>query len=151
MAPVVYIEASPAMRDLVADNLGPGAAEHMQFEDGFSLLAFEGDVPVGVIAVSLHPLPRPLHDVEGFIEFVEVKRSRRKQGIASGLVSRAVARCRESRAVQLRAWSSEDRVAALAMWKALGFGLCPGVKRHEAVDVEGFYALLPLSSGTRTA
>lgn len=117
------------------------AAQHMCFEDGFSLLALNNDdLPVGLIAVQWrHLLPPLTHLEEGFINIIEVRSDFRRQGVASRLIERAVRRAVRHGAYQVRAWSSEDKVAALAMWQALGFGLCPTTVFPPGQTVNGYF------------
>ena len=63
------------------------AARHLHFADGFSLLALDGDIPVGLIAVQWRDLPTPFVPgaCEGFIDFLEVRPEVRRQGIATAL------------------------------------------------------------------
>ncbi|MBN2046399.1 MAG: GNAT family N-acetyltransferase [Anaerolineaceae bacterium] len=120
-------------------------ARHLHIEDGFSLLAVDGSEIVGMIAVYWRPLPAPLSGVtEGYIDIIEVAADRRRQGIARALVEGCIARAKTEAVYQLRAWSSEDKLEAIPMWKALGFGLCPAVTYPRGQEVRGYYVTLPL-------
>ena len=47
-------------------------------------------------------------------------------------------------ACQLRAWSTNDKVEAIPMWKALGFTLCPVTHAMWGPQVTGYFAALRL-------
>jgi hypothetical protein len=42
-------------------------------------------------------------------------------------------------AYQIRAWSSDDKIEAIPMWKALGFGLCPATEHPRGQEVKGYF------------
>lgn len=135
-----YIDADESWRPRLAEEWGAVAAQHMHFEDGFSILAMHQGQPVGLIAVYWRALPPPLPETsEGYIDIIEVRPGYRRLGIATALVERAAARARARGAYQLRAWSSEDKVEAIPMWRALGFGLCPAVTHPGGQVVRGYY------------
>ncbi len=99
----------------------------MRLENGFSIVAVCDGEPVGLISISWRELPAPLPATgEGFVDIIEVRQRFRRRGVGRQLVEMASARIAERGCYQIRAWSSEDKVAAIAMWKALGFALCPG-------------------------
>lgn len=128
-AELTILDVDEAWRGRVRSAMGEMAARHMHLSDGFTLIAVDGRVPAGLIAVVWRDLPPPLTGcVEGFIDIIEVAPEYRRRGVATALVEMAAARARERRAYQLRAWSSEDKTEAIPMWRALGFGLCPAVE-----------------------
>jgi len=53
-------------------------------------------------------------------------------------------RAKDAKKFQLRAWSSADKTAAIPMWRALGFGLCPATTYPRAAAVEGYFVALVL-------
>jgi GNAT superfamily N-acetyltransferase len=112
----------------------------MHLKDGFSMLALDSDRPVGLIAVYWRELPPPLPTCsEGYIDIVEVPAGFRRQGIATQLIELAAQRARQHRVYQLRAWSSEDKVEAILLWRALGFGLCPATTYPGGQPVKGYF------------
>jgi GNAT superfamily N-acetyltransferase len=134
-----YLVADESYSVDLAGGWSDVAARHLHFADGFSLLALDGDIPVGLIAVQWQDLPPPFVPgvCEGFIDFLEVRPDVRRQGIATALIARSAERAQAHGAYQLRAWSSQDKTAALFMWKALGFSLCPAVTYAQGQAVDG--------------
>lgn len=137
--------AGPEWQPRIANAWNETAARHMHFNDGFSLLALDGDTPAGLISVVYRPLPAPLETtVEAFIDIIEVATPYRRQGIARQLVDHTARRARAAGAWQLRAWSSEDKTGALRLWRALGFGLCPATTYPGGRAVDGYFVARPL-------
>jgi 1,4-dihydroxy-2-naphthoyl-CoA hydrolase len=138
---VRYLEVDGALRDLVEETWGGKVARHIHLTDGFSLIAFAGEELAGLISVVWRELPQPsAAGEEAFIDIIEVAPKYRRQGIARNLLRRAAARTRDRGAHQFRAWSSEDKVEAIAMWQAIGFALCPAIEYHGGREIRGFYA-----------
>jgi len=82
----------------VKEVFGSIASDHTHISDGFSFGAF--------------------------IDIIEVADSYRRKGVASGLILRAMDRVKELGLYQIEAWSSEDKIEAIHMWKKNGFGIC---------------------------
>ena len=83
-------------------------------------------------------LPSPLTGTEkAFIDFIEVSQDYRRRGIAQRLVQMAEDRARDNGVCQIRAWSSQNKIEAIPMWKALGFSLCPADPKDEGSP--GYY------------
>jgi hypothetical protein len=57
------------------------------------------------------------------------------------LIDLSILRAREHGAYQLRAWSSEDKIEAIPMWKQLGFGLCPATVFPRGQEVRGYFVI----------
>jgi GNAT superfamily N-acetyltransferase len=136
-----YIAADEPYRVDITRCWGDVAARHIHIADGFTLLAMDNDNPMGLIAVQWRHLPPPFLPgaCEGFIDIIEVRPEVRRQGIATTLIERSAVRAQAYGAYQLRAWSSQDKTAALLMWKALGFGLCPAVTVAQGLEVSGYF------------
>ena len=142
---VQIVECDADLKRRVGEVMGEVAENHIRLEDGFAYVALDGDTPVGIIAVYRRRLPAPLPETyEGFINIIEVADSHRRCGLGRRLVAMSVERCRKQGLRQVRAWSSEDRTAALSMWKALGFALCPATEHPRGVEVKGYFVALPL-------
>lgn len=140
---IAFVDADESLRDRIGREWGEMVARHMHTSDGFSIVTLAGDDIVGLIAVVWRDLPPPLPDtVEAYIDIIEVRSDFRRQGIAAELVRLAVARARERGAYQMRAWSSDDKVEAIPMWRALGFGLCPTTTYPRGRAVQGYFATL---------
>ena len=139
---VDYFEVASDWRDRVYEEWGEKAARHSHFEDGFTIVATHDDKLAGMISVLWRTLP--IHQAEsreGYIDIIEVSQKYRRRGIASQLIHRASERASADGAYQIRAWSSEDKIEAIPMWHALGFGLAPAAVFHGDVEIQGFYAV----------
>jgi GNAT superfamily N-acetyltransferase len=145
MSVIDFVDVDEPLRERIGREWGEVAARHMHLSDGFSIVALVGDESVGLIAVIWRELPPPLPaTVEGYIDIIEVRRDYRRRGIASQLVRLVAARARERGAYQLRAWSSEDKIEAIPLWRALGFGLCPATTTPRGQTVHGYFVALVL-------
>ena len=155
--PVTIVEADPEMIARVLPLLNGTQAKYAQTAAGFTLFALQPNAspsvppvnadtsakPVGLLAVEIRNLPEPLADItEAFINIIEVDEPLRRRAIASRMIGIAAARARERGASQLRAWTSHDKTAALAMWHRLGFCLCPATERFNGEEVRVFYVVL---------
>lgn len=137
---ITYLEADERIRDRVEREWGHKAASHMHLSDGFSIVALENDILVGLISACWRNLPPPLPDTrEGYVDILEVHREYRRKGIARQLIQMACGRAKRKGVYQLRAWSSEDKIEAIPLWRALGFGLCPSVAHPQGKEVKGFF------------
>jgi GNAT superfamily N-acetyltransferase len=135
-----FIDADEAWKDRVLEEWGETSARHMHLEDGFSILAIGGNNLVGLISVYWKTLPSPLPETqEGYIDILEVHRDFRRKGIATHLIDLSLQRATEKRVYQMRGWSSFDKREAIAMWKALGFGLCPAATYPNGQPVTGYF------------
>lgn len=140
MCRVIYVDADEPMKACIAHEWGDLAARHMHLADGFSIVALVSEQPVGLIAVSYRRLPAPLVGIyEGYIDIIEVHPEYRRQGIATQLIAMVIERLRAQRLYQVRAWSSEDKRAAIHLWHALGFTLCPAMTYPRGEGVQGYF------------
>ena len=138
---IEYVDADGAMKVKLVDLWGEVIERHMHIEDGFSIVPLHAGKPVGLISVYWRELPSPLSKTkEGYIDIIEVIEGYRRRGIARELVRRSAERARREGAYQLRAWSSEDKVEAIPMWKSLGFGLTPITDQ----EIKGYFVTYPL-------
>lgn len=71
---------------------------------------------------------------DGYIDCIEVLPPYRRQHVAAGLLARSEEWARKQGLYQLRAWSSDDKTEAIAMWQRLGYGLCPALMRGQSLD-----------------
>ena len=147
MAEIEFVEATAELCGLVAEVWGEVGVWHLHIDDGFAILAMCEERPVGLIAVYPRELPPPLAGGrEAFIDMIDVVAEFRRRGVGRRLVGMAAERARQQGMCQVRAWSSADKVEAIPMWKALGFGLCPGrdLSGRTGEWVEGYFVALPL-------
>ena len=153
-AQIAYVEADQELRARVVaqwQTWFPSVGEYIVLEEGFTIVALDGDQAVGLISVRWEQLPPPLSEVtDAYIWDIEVAETHRWRGIARRLIAEVDRRAADHGAYQLRAWSSYDRLEALPMWKALGFGLCPSsiVSAVTGQPVQGFFVARPLGSGS---
>lgn len=140
MCRVIYVNADEAMKGCIAHTWGDLVARHMHLADGFSIVAKAAEQPIGLIAVVYRQLPAPLVSAyEGYIDIIEVHPDYRRQGIATQLVAMVIERLRAQHLYQVRAWSSEDKTAAIQLWQALGFTLCPAMTYPCGQGVPGYF------------
>lgn len=140
MSGIVFVDANAALKARIGQEWGEVAAHHTHLTDGFSLVALVGDALAGLIALQYRTLPAPwTATYEGFIDIIEVHPLYRRQGIAAQLIRRACERLRAQGIYQVRAWSSEDKTAAIQMWKRLGFTLCPATTYVREQTVPGYF------------
>jgi GNAT superfamily N-acetyltransferase len=142
-----YIFADSTIRERIAAEWGQLEAAHLHFDDGFTIITVHQREIAGFISVQWRTLPLPLRNIrEGFIDIIEVRDSFRRQGVARGLVSLSMTHAQKEGVYQLRSWSSEDKVEAIPMWHALGFGLCPGSTYPRGQEVKGYLVSKVLTS-----
>jgi GNAT superfamily N-acetyltransferase len=141
MTDIRYVECDVELKREVGIVMGEVAERHIRLEDGYALVALDGDKPVGLIAVYRRQLADPLCDTdEGFINIIEVAEAHRRQGIARRLIQMSIERSRKEGHHQLRAWSSAGSADdAIRMWKALGFALCPATVHPRGQEVKGYF------------
>jgi GNAT superfamily N-acetyltransferase len=137
---LTYCDADETMRDRVGAEWSEKAARHMHLTDGFSIMALEGAILAGLISVYCKALPAPLLETfDWYIDILEVQKDYRRRGIASHLIELVIQRAKEAGVYQIRSWSSEDKIEAIPMWKALGFGLCPATAYPQGKEVKGYF------------
>ena len=146
MADIRYVECDANLRRQIGEVMGEVAESHIRLEDGYAFVAFDGEAPVGLIAVQRRQLPDPLGEMdEGFINIIEVVESHRRRGIARRLVEMSADRSRKEGRHQLRAWSTAGSAdPAIRMWKTLGFGLCPATIYPRGQEVKGYFVAYQL-------
>ena len=135
-----FIDADEALKNRVMQEWGENSARHMHLEDGFSILAMDGNNLVGLTSVYWRTLPVPLPETcEGYIDILEVHKDFRRKGIATRLIDLSLERAHEKGVYQMRAWSSFDKREAIAMWMSLVFGLCPAATYPNGQQVMGYF------------
>ena len=132
-----------AARSRVRDVWGEWVERHLHFARGFTLLASTRDDLAGVLSLRLSD-DSALQ--EGFIDVLDVRPAFRRRGIGRSLVMRSATQCRELGAVSLRAWSSSEKLAVLALWRDLGFDMTLGTIRSDRTGelVAGYHVTAPL-------
>ena len=144
---IQFVDADEALKNRVAEEWGEKPVRHMHLEDGFSILAMQGNHFVGLISVYWKTLPAPLAETcEGYIDILEVRKDFRRKGIATQLIDISLERAKERGAYQVRSWSSLDKKEAIPMWKSLGFGLCPATTFPKGKEVKGYFVVKLLNN-----
>jgi GNAT superfamily N-acetyltransferase len=125
------------MKENVRKNMGE---VNLHLSDGFSVVALYNEKPVGIISVYKKLLPPPLPETyEGYIDIIEVVEEYRMNGIAREILRMSIDRARKEGYYQLRAWSTDDKIEAIPVWKALGFCLCPTTHSMWGEKITGYF------------
>jgi ribosomal protein S18 acetylase RimI-like enzyme len=139
---LTYLEADENLKNRVGVEWGEKSARHIHLTDGFSTVACDNRLIVGLISVYWKKLPIPLvESFDWYIDILEVHEDYRRRGVGTQLVKIACERAKGSGVYQIRAWSSEDKIEAILMWKALGFGLCPAITYPQGKEVKGYFVV----------
>jgi GNAT superfamily N-acetyltransferase len=137
---ITYLDAGEEMKYRIETEWGEKPARHMHLSDGFSIVALDDDTLVGLISVYWKKLPSPLQEtLDGYIDILEVHKDFRRKGIARRLIEITSERAKATGMFQIRSWSSEDKIEAIPMWRALGFGLCPATTYPHGQEVKGYF------------
>ncbi len=141
---IIYVDADNNLKEQIAlqwSKYFPDIKRYVHLENRYTVLAMDTQNIVGIIGIKWKNLSPSLNDItEAFIDIIDVLPAYRRRGIATQLVQEAEKRA-GSRACQLRAWSSEDKIEAISMWKALGFGLCPAttISGKTGENINGYF------------
>ncbi|MCK5519113.1 MAG: GNAT family N-acetyltransferase [Alphaproteobacteria bacterium] len=115
----------------------------MHFRDCFTYVALDGNKIAGFISVNIKKFPDGTNKtIESYIDVIEVSQDFRRRGIAKKLLKLVEKESEKRRLQQIRAWSSDDKKEALAMWRSSGFQM----KRQEIISavtkkpVKGYFA-----------
>jgi ribosomal protein S18 acetylase RimI-like enzyme len=142
VATLTYLDADEKIKDRIEKEWGEKAARHIHLTDGFAIVAFDGESLAGLISVYTKALPLPLVETfDWYIDILEVHTCYRRQGVATHLIDLVAERAKSAGIFQIRSWSSQDKIEAIPMWKALGFGLCPAVTYPQGQEVKGYFVV----------
>lgn len=147
---IVYKEIDESIEKQIVNIWGDWVTEWgcLHYGDGcYSLAALVDGVPVGFISTYPLQLPEPLDMYcDAYIDDLEVAENYRRKGIASTLLSMTEEWAKAYGYRQIRSWSSDDKLEAIPMWYALGYGVCPAIMRGVSVikefigkPIHGFY------------
>lgn len=146
---IAYKEIDTALCDKISTKYGEWAKKHIHIDyNSYSLAVLDDGVPVGFISAYTRYLEEPLGDEkDAYIDVIELDEKFRRIGIATEMITRTEEWAKKAGLLQIRAWSSKDKVEAIPMWRSLGYGLCPAKIwlewRKEAVD--GYYVAKQLN------
>jgi len=146
---IIYQEIDSNLLEKITVQYGEIAKKHIHTEHGsFSLAAVYADKPVGFISTYTQNLAVPIgEERDAYIDIIEVNDAYRRMGIAAELISRTEAWAKKAGFLQIRAWSSQDKIEAISMWRNLRYGLCPAkiwVEWCKEV-VDGYYVVKQLN------
>ena len=146
---IIYQEINTEVFKKIAVKYGEMAKKHIHTENGsFSLAAIFDNTPIGFISTYTENLTIPIgEEKDAYIDIIEVDEEYHRMGIGSELVIRTEAWAKKAGFLQIRAWSSQDRIEAIPMWRSLGYGLCPAkiwVEWCEQI-VDGYYVVKQLN------
>ena len=144
-----YQEIDTSIHEKIAVKYGEVAKNHIHNENGScSFAAMRDDTPIGFISIYIRNLDAPIgEEKDAYIDIIEVDKEYRQMGIATELIMRTEQWAKKAGLLQVRAWSSQDKVEAIPMWRNLGYGLCPAkiwIERHN-IAVDGYYVVKQLN------
>lgn len=146
---ITYQEIDMEFLERIALKYGEWAQKHVHVGDGcFSLAAVCENNPIGFISTYTRNLSAPIgEEKDAYIDVIELDENFRRKGIATEMVVRTEAWARKAGLLQIRAWSSRDKVEAIPMWRNLGYGLCPAKIWLEWCGdiVDGYYVVKQLN------
>lgn len=147
---ILYKQIDTDIEDAIVTQHGKWVHDYnclVRGEGCYLIAAMDGEVVAGFAA--LHPARwiAPLDQYsDGFIEVIEVADAYRRQGIGCTLVKLLEEYAASYGYYQIRAWSSEDKVEALNMWRKLNYCMCPAAmlgqsvkKGYENQQIVGYY------------
>jgi len=146
---ITYQEIDSNLLEIIASKYGKAAKAHIHTEDGsYSLAAVHSDIPIGFISTYTQTLSAPIsEESDAYIDIIEVDKEYKRMGIATELITRTEKWAKDAGLLQIRAWSSKDKVEAIPLWRSLGYGLCPAAIWVEWCKevVNGYYVVKQLN------
>ncbi len=146
MESIEFVEIDPQMVSISGQEWskkscwGERVLHFLRLDDGLNTLAKLNGEPAGLISVYWRELPQPLTGCrEIYIDMIEVFSDYKRKGIATQMIQKIIYWARQHGAYQVRAWSSQDKVEAIPMWKALGFGMCPATTYPGGQEIMGYF------------
>jgi ribosomal protein S18 acetylase RimI-like enzyme len=138
-----FIFADNSIAEKIRLEFGDELAGYLNFENGFTIAAMDGEKIAGFVSASIEKLPYNFENkLEVFIDVIEIKKEYRRQGIARKLLSLIEKEAKKYKAYQIRAWSSEDKKEAIVMWNNFGYFLHPQeiISAVTKKPVRGYFA-----------
>ncbi|MCL2362147.1 MAG: GNAT family N-acetyltransferase [Defluviitaleaceae bacterium] len=147
---ITYQEIDNGILKKIANKYGKIVKNHIHTEkDSYSLAALCNNIPVGFISTYTRNLDAPIgEERDAYIDIIDVDEDYQRMGIATALVARTEEWAKQAGLLQIRGWSSQDKVKAIPMWRNLGYGLCPAKIWIEWCKevVDGYYVVKQLNS-----
>ncbi|MHB1153673.1 MAG: GNAT family N-acetyltransferase [Eubacteriales bacterium] len=124
---ITYREIDIELLGVITLKYGEWAKKHIHIvDDSFSLAVICGDIPIGFISTYTRNLSAPISEErDAYIDVIELDERFRRMGIAAEMITRTEVWAKNAGLLQICAWSSQDKVEAIPMWRNLGYGLCP--------------------------
>lgn len=142
MTEIKMLRITEEIRETISNEYGKMQADHIHMEEGSaSFAAVLGNEILGFISVYPKRMLEPLDTWDAFIDIIEIHEGYRQKGIASKLIHESEKWAKEEGYRQIRAWSSQDKTEAIAMWYKLGYAMCPAevVVNQGQLIIKGYY------------
>ncbi|MCL2199264.1 MAG: GNAT family N-acetyltransferase [Defluviitaleaceae bacterium] len=141
MSEIVYRQIDQTLKDKIISIHGDWITQHccLCIEEGsYAVAALLNEEIVGFAGINSAELPPPLNGCfDAFINCIEVDERFQRHGIGRHLIGMLESWAKAYGYRQIRAWSSEDKVAAIHMWYALNYGMCPSIEVHDVI-IKGY-------------
>lgn len=158
---IIYREINDAIEDAIVAQYGSWVRDYdclVRGDGCYLIAAMDGDMVAGFAALHPEQWIAPLEQYsDGFIEVIEVAKAYQRQGIGSTLVKMLEEYAASYGYYQIRAWSSDDKVEALHMWRKLNYCMCPAAmlgqsicEGYEDQQIVGYYYAKLLNRSRRT-
>ena len=120
---ITYLPGTPETKQQMQVISETNACDFICFDDHyFSVFALTDGKPIALIGAKIRSMSEPLRNQsEVYIDIIEVAPAFYRQGIGTVLVKRVIEWATTNDATQVRAWTEEDREAALMLWHKMGF------------------------------
>jgi len=151
MPDITYVEIDERLEKKLYEKYGDWLYKYNclpKYDGCYNVAAMSGDEVAGFATLGPQQWTPPLDMYNDmFIHCIDVDESFRRQGIARHLVGMMESWAKGHGYRQIRAWSSYNAVAALHMWYALDYAMCPA--QELIYDAEG--KLVQIINGYRYA
>jgi len=141
MPEIAYKQIDQSLKDRIVSIHGDWIAQHdcLLLEEGsYAVAAYSNEEIVGFAGLNRAELTPPLNGCyDAFINVIEVDERFQRQGIGRHMIGMLENWAKAYGYRQIRAWSSEDKVAAIHMWYALNYAMCPSREVHDVI-VNGY-------------
>ena len=137
------VDCTEKHKNMIKEQYSEKHSNHIMLDSSsYSLVAVIDDKIVGFASTYIKHFPAPLEELsEGYINIIEVHEKYRKQDIATKLVEKTERYFKQTKVIQIRGWSSDDKLEAILLWKKLGYSLSPTTIwiKDKKVSVTGYH------------